>query len=200
MLRHRHGGRRAVVLAPGHRRGKRQLHHAPQLDRHDPLQLLQRHVCRPGVRPSGVDAGKRWLRIASSPGRGGLSARSVCGARRESGNRLSLDATVSPFSPKHAAGPSGHSFLLISFRHLRFPPLSRFAAASSSVSSMLRLAPSLPCSASYRGLGLTGNAALLPVIVMFCRCFSKQNNRKPVLLARNENFKVICVLTHAPLY
>lgn len=58
VLRHRHGGRRAVVLAPGYRRRKRQLHHAPQLDRHDPLQLLQRHVCRPGVRPAGVDAGK----------------------------------------------------------------------------------------------------------------------------------------------
>lgn len=58
VLRHRHGGRRAVVLAPGHRRGKRQLCRAPQLDRHDPLQLLQRHVRRPRVRPAGVDAGK----------------------------------------------------------------------------------------------------------------------------------------------
>lgn len=58
LLRHRHRGRRAVVLAPGHGRGERQLHHAPQLDRHDSLQLLQRHVCRPRVRPAGVDTGK----------------------------------------------------------------------------------------------------------------------------------------------
>ncbi|XP_077038993.1 palmitoyltransferase ZDHHC6 isoform X3 [Agelaius phoeniceus] len=47
VLRHRHGRRRALVLAPGHGRGKRQLRDAAQLDRHDPLQLLQRHVRGP---------------------------------------------------------------------------------------------------------------------------------------------------------
>ncbi|XP_064287387.1 palmitoyltransferase ZDHHC6 isoform X2 [Passer domesticus] len=47
VLRHRHGRRRALVLAAGHGRGKRQLRDAAQLDRHDPLQLLQRHVRGP---------------------------------------------------------------------------------------------------------------------------------------------------------
>lgn len=70
LLRHRHGGRRPVVLAPGHRRGKRQLRGAPQLDRHDPLQLLQRHVRRPRVRPAGVDAGKSCLAAGMGMGRG----------------------------------------------------------------------------------------------------------------------------------
>lgn len=71
VLRHRHGRRRALVLAPGHGRGKRQLRDAAQLDRHDPLQLLQRHVRGPRVRPAGVDAGKRCLATASSRGLAG---------------------------------------------------------------------------------------------------------------------------------
>lgn len=73
VLRHRHGRRRALVLAPGHGRRERQLHHAAQLDRHDPLQLLQRHVRGPRVRPAGVDAGKRCLATAAPRGLGGTA-------------------------------------------------------------------------------------------------------------------------------
>lgn len=138
VLRHRHGGRRAVVLAPGHRRGKRQLHHAPQLDRHDPLQLLQRHVCRPGVRPSGVDAGKRWMAMASSPG----------WARRGGGGGLAgLPALVLGPAPREGGGAGVGKTAGIAYLPLPPLPLSprrRQPAPQAPPSSLSSLSASLP--------------------------------------------------------
>ena len=47
-----------MVLAAGHYGGKHQLHHAHQLDRPHPLQLLQRHVRRAWVHPSRMETSK----------------------------------------------------------------------------------------------------------------------------------------------
>lgn len=143
VLRHRHGRRRALVLAPGHGRGKRQLRDAAQLDRHDSLQLLQRHVRGPRVRPAGVDAGKRCLATASSRGLGGTGGSPGAGpaAPRSPQQKLRV-VRCHRFSsiPQNRCTLSGHYFLLILFRNLSFAS-PHFALAASRVSSTTQLAP-----------------------------------------------------------
>ena len=66
-VRHRHvllhgrAGLHHLVLAAGHHRREHQLHHAHQLERPHPLQLLQRHV--PGARahPTGMETGNQSI-------------------------------------------------------------------------------------------------------------------------------------------